>query len=196
MTLAEIARALGFELRGDGGVEITDVAPLESATPGTITFLSDRKLAHLLATTRASAVILPPEAPDPPMPTLRAHHPYLAFVGVVELLRPPKRTAAPGVHPTAIVARTARIGPRASLGPHVTVGERTTIGADAVLQGNLDPAVVFSSPEAVTARVDAVLESSRGLAGHIFNLGHGVLPDSDPEVLAAIVRQVHERTAN
>ena len=68
------------------------------------------------------------------------------------------------------------------------------VGADAVLQGNLDPAVVFCAPEAVTARVEAVLESSRGLAGHIFNLGHGVLPDSDPEVLAAIVRQVHERT--
>jgi uroporphyrinogen decarboxylase len=71
---------------------------------------------------------------------------------------------------------------------------RRRIGSDAVLQGNLDPAVVFASPEAVSSRVDAVLESARGLAGHIFNLGHGVLPDSDPEVLAAIVRQVHNST--
>src|SRR5687767_10756209 len=98
MTLAEIARALGLELRGDGGVEIAGVAPLESATRGTISFLGDRRLTHLLATTQASAVIMPPEAPDPAMPTLRAHHPYLAFVGVVELLHPQKRSATPGVH--------------------------------------------------------------------------------------------------
>jgi uroporphyrinogen decarboxylase len=69
------------------------------------------------------------------------------------------------------------------------------VGDDVTLQGNLDPAVVFASPQAVQERVDAVLESASGLAGHVFNLGHGVLPDSDPEVLAAVVRQVHERTA-
>jgi uroporphyrinogen decarboxylase len=68
------------------------------------------------------------------------------------------------------------------------------VGSDVALQGNLDPAVVFASPEAVEARVDAVLDSAHGLSGHVFNLGHGVLPDSDPDVLAAIVRQVHDRT--
>jgi uroporphyrinogen decarboxylase len=70
------------------------------------------------------------------------------------------------------------------------------LGDQVALQGNLDPAVVFASPEAVTARVDAVLESARGLTGHVFNLGHGVLPESDPDVLAAIVRQVHDRTSS
>jgi uroporphyrinogen decarboxylase len=68
------------------------------------------------------------------------------------------------------------------------------VGDGVALQGNLDPAVVFASPNAVEERVDAVLESAKGLSGHVFNLGHGVLPDSDPEVLAAIVRQVQERT--
>lgn len=69
------------------------------------------------------------------------------------------------------------------------------VGGDVALQGNLDPAVIFASPDAVRAQVDAVLESARDLSGHVFNLGHGVLPTSDPEVLAAVVRQVHERTA-
>lgn len=69
------------------------------------------------------------------------------------------------------------------------------VGGDVALQGNLDPAVVFASPEAVRTRVDAVLESARDLPGHVFNLGHGVLPTSDPDVLAAVVRRVHERTA-
>ena len=68
------------------------------------------------------------------------------------------------------------------------------LGGAVALQGNLDPAVVFASPDAVTQRVTDVLETARDLPGHVFNLGHGVLPDSDPEVLAAIVEQVHRQT--
>jgi uroporphyrinogen decarboxylase len=60
------------------------------------------------------------------------------------------------------------------------------------LQGNLDPAVVMASPAAVAQRVSAVLAAARrSRRGHVFNLGHGVLPDTDPAVLTAIVEQVH-----
>ena len=72
---------------------------------------------------------------------------------------------------------------------------RDLIGVDVPLQGNLDPTVVFATPEVVTRAVDAVLDDAAGLAGHVFNLGHGVLPDSDPAVLKEVVDQVHERTA-
>ncbi|MGB7981020.1 MAG: uroporphyrinogen decarboxylase [Candidatus Nanopelagicales bacterium] len=62
----------------------------------------------------------------------------------------------------------------------------------AALQGNLDPAIVGARPEVVAARVDAVLAAARRSGrGHIFNLGHGVLPDTDPDVLTGIVAQVH-----
>jgi uroporphyrinogen decarboxylase len=62
----------------------------------------------------------------------------------------------------------------------------------AALQGNLDPATVRASPQAVTRRVDAVLAAARRSGrGHIFNLGHGVVPDTDPDVLTRIVEQVH-----
>ena len=62
----------------------------------------------------------------------------------------------------------------------------------AALQGNLDPAVVQASPSAVDRRVDSVLAAARRSGrGHIFNLGHGVLPDTDPEVLTRIVERVH-----
>ncbi len=78
----------------------------------------------------------------------------------------------------------------------IPLGEASRrLGGDVALQGNLDPAVVFASPAAVTERVTDVLESARDLPGHVFNLGHGVLPDSDPAVLAAIVEQVHRQTA-
>ena len=178
MTLAEIARALGCELRGDGGVEIADVAPLESAAPGTLAFLGDRRLAHLLATTRASAVILPPEAPDPAMPTLRAPHPYLAFVGAVELLHPAKRSAAPGVHPTAVVAATAVIGPRASIGPYATVGERTTIGADAVLHAGVVIYEDVTIGDAFTAHAHAVVREGARLGDRV-TLHAGAVVGSD-----------------
>ncbi len=62
----------------------------------------------------------------------------------------------------------------------------------AALQGNLDPAVVRAGPAAVAERVDSVLASARRSGrGHIFNLGHGVLPDTDPDVLTAVVERVH-----
>jgi uroporphyrinogen decarboxylase len=68
----------------------------------------------------------------------------------------------------------------------------TRVRPGAALQGNLDPAIVMASPEAVATRVDAVLAAARrGGRGHIFNLGHGVLPDTDPDVLTRIVEQVH-----
>lgn len=68
------------------------------------------------------------------------------------------------------------------------------VGPDFALQGNLDPAVLFAGPEVVTRRVADVLASAADLPGHIFNLGHGVLPSTDPGVLAAVVSQVHEAT--
>ncbi len=64
------------------------------------------------------------------------------------------------------------------------------------LQGNLDPAVLFADPDSVSAAVDRVLSDARGLPGHIFNLGHGVPPTTDPDVLSRIVELVHTRTAS
>ncbi len=64
-------------------------------------------------------------------------------------------------------------------------------GPRRALQGNLDPAVVFAPWDAVARQVDQVLAAGRAAAGHIFNLGHGVLPDTDPDVLARIVERVH-----
>ncbi|PRH76456.1 uroporphyrinogen decarboxylase [Streptomyces solincola] len=69
------------------------------------------------------------------------------------------------------------------------------VGPGKALQGNLDPAVLFSTPEAVEAKTDEVLAAASGLEGHVFNLGHGVLPATDPGALTRLVEYVHERTA-
>jgi uroporphyrinogen decarboxylase len=69
---------------------------------------------------------------------------------------------------------------------------RDRVGVDLAVQGNLDPAVCFAPPDAVEAEVRAVLVDNAGHPGHVFNLGHGVLPGTDPAVLERIVALVHE----
>ena len=68
-------------------------------------------------------------------------------------------------------------------------------GTDPVVQGNLDPAVLFAGDEAVEREVRRILADGRAAGGHVFNLGHGVLPTTDPDVLTRIVRQVHAESA-
>ncbi|MFA0842343.1 uroporphyrinogen decarboxylase [Streptomyces rochei] len=69
------------------------------------------------------------------------------------------------------------------------------VGPGKALQGNLDPALLFSTTEAVEARTREILDAAAGLEGHVFNLGHGVLPDTDPDALSRLVEYVHTRTA-
>ncbi|MFI0739066.1 uroporphyrinogen decarboxylase [Streptomyces sp. NPDC021100] len=69
------------------------------------------------------------------------------------------------------------------------------VGPGKAIQGNLDPAVLFAPREAVEAKAAEILEAARGLEGHVFNLGHGVLPTTDPAALTRLVEFVHERTA-
>lgn len=71
---------------------------------------------------------------------------------------------------------------------------RARLGADTVVQGNLDPALVLAGRDIAVAGADDVLADNDGHLGHIFNLGHGVQPDTDPDVLHEIVKHVHERT--
>jgi uroporphyrinogen decarboxylase len=68
------------------------------------------------------------------------------------------------------------------------------VGPGHALQGNLDPAVLFAPEAAVRRKTDEVLDAARGLEGHVFNLGHGVLPATDPDALTRLVAYVHERT--
>jgi uroporphyrinogen decarboxylase len=69
----------------------------------------------------------------------------------------------------------------------------TAIGqvGDRAVQGNLDPTLVFAPVELMTARAAEIIEAGRAARGHVFNLGHGVLPDTDPDVLTQVVELVH-----
>ncbi|MCF3144851.1 uroporphyrinogen decarboxylase [Streptomyces platensis] len=69
------------------------------------------------------------------------------------------------------------------------------VGPGKALQGNIDPAVLFAPREAVETKAREVLDAAAGLEGHIFNLGHGVLPTTDPDALTRLVEYVHTQTA-
>jgi uroporphyrinogen decarboxylase len=68
------------------------------------------------------------------------------------------------------------------------------VGSDRGVQGNLDPAVLLAPWKRIEAAVDDILRRAAGRPGHVFNLGHGVLPQTDPAVLGRVRELVHERT--
>ena len=69
---------------------------------------------------------------------------------------------------------------------------REKVGAKVALQGNLDPAVLLQSPAEIRQAIELVLKSYGGGAGHIFNLGHGITPEVNPEQVGLLVDWVHE----
>jgi uroporphyrinogen decarboxylase len=71
---------------------------------------------------------------------------------------------------------------------------RQVLGSGKAVQGNLDPAALFSTPEELKRHADEVLRAAGPASGHIFNLGHGIWPNTDPDAVARLVDHVHERT--
>ena len=69
------------------------------------------------------------------------------------------------------------------------------IGHDKAVMGNLDPVALFSNPEHLRSQTKSILDQAGGLPGHIFNLGHGILPETPVENVIALVEMVHEMSA-
>lgn len=133
MKLSALASALDARLEnGSANTEITGLNGIELAGPGELTFVSNPKYAGAARTTRASAVIVGEDFPAIETAMLRAKDPYLTFARALELFHPPRKYA-PGVHPTAVVHKTAHLGRNAHVGPYVVIDENVEIGADAVL---------------------------------------------------------------
>ena len=77
----------------------------------------------------------------------------------------------------------------------IEIGEaERRIGSKVALQGNLDPSVLYASPEIITAEAYKVLDQFKGQTGHVFNLGHGITPDVNPESMKVLVDAVHSYT--
>src|SRR5437870_13763513 len=110
MKLKDIAGKLGATMEPQSAdVEITSVAPIDSAVPGQITFVADTKYAAAARTTQASAIIVDEKFPalEGGRPALRTRNPKYAYARVVEMLHQPPKAKA-GIHPTAVIDPSAR----------------------------------------------------------------------------------------
>jgi UDP-3-O-[3-hydroxymyristoyl] glucosamine N-acyltransferase len=138
MKLGELAARLGCKLEGDDKSEVHGVAGIERAKSGEVTFLSNPKYSRELAKTLASAVFVDEKVAIkrgpglPPLAALRSKNAYFDFARAIELFSAPIAYPA-GIHPTAVIAKSAKIGEGAHIGPHCFVDEAVEIGRNAVL---------------------------------------------------------------
>ena len=133
MKLGQLATALGATTEsGSADLEITGVAGLEHAVAGQIAFVANPKYAALAKTTRASAIIVDAAFPASGTPLLRCKNPYLAFAKALELFYQPPRYAS-GIHPTAVIDPSSKIGESSHVGPYAVVDADVVIGRNATI---------------------------------------------------------------
>ena len=136
MKLKDLSKKLECELTGSPEVEIYGIAGIEEATANQLTFVSNPKYYPKIQSTMAGAIILAPDAPTSGIPTLVSKNPYLTFAHAIPLFyRPPSIT--PGIHPTAIISETAKLGKNHSIGAHVVIGDGVQLGKNATLYANV-----------------------------------------------------------
>ncbi|HWA93961.1 MAG TPA: UDP-3-O-(3-hydroxymyristoyl)glucosamine N-acyltransferase [Terracidiphilus sp.] len=177
MKLGELATRLGAELRGNAELEVTGVKGIEEARATEITFVANPRYAGLARTTKAAAVLVDPEFPEIETATLRIKNPYHAFSRALGMFyQPPQYT--PGVHPTAVIDPTARIGEGAHIGAYVVVGPGVKLGPNATL---LPHVVLYSGVKAgshLFAHAHAVIREGCILGDHV-TLENGAIVGAD-----------------
>ena len=136
MKLQAIAERLGCQLDGDGSIDIRRITGLEEAGLGDLTFLSNPKYQWRLRSTRASAIIISNTAPPLEVATLRTEDPYLTFARAIDLFYTPPEPA-PGIHPTAVVAKSVRFGRNLRIGPFCFVDDGVELGDNALLHSHV-----------------------------------------------------------
>jgi UDP-3-O-[3-hydroxymyristoyl] glucosamine N-acyltransferase len=133
MKLSAIAKALNATIENSSpDTEITGVAGIEHAAPGQLTFVSNPKYNAAAKITHASAVIVAENFPPISTGMLRSRNPYLAWAKAIELFYQPP-AYAPGIHPTAVVHPTAKLGKNAHVAAYVVIDQDVVVGNNAVL---------------------------------------------------------------
>jgi len=131
LKLQQLAEALQLEFRGDPDIEISGVATLQSAAAGDLCFVQRRTYLPDLARSACAAVLLPGElaAEVEGRAILISEDPQLSFVMAIEALQLVPAPPAPGIHPSAQVAASARVPDDAAIGALAVVGENCVIGS-------------------------------------------------------------------
>jgi UDP-3-O-[3-hydroxymyristoyl] glucosamine N-acyltransferase len=133
-SLKELAAISGGELVGDPAQEIKGAASLADATPGEVTFFADPRYAGFLRKTRASAVFVPRDFSESiSQAKIRVAHPAKAFEQIALQFAPKPISFAPGIHSTAIVDPSVKLGARVSIQPYAVIQAGSAIGDNTVI---------------------------------------------------------------
>jgi len=134
LTVAQLAERLDGEVIGDGSVQLTGIAPAESARDGDLTFAEkDTYLAAAIASA-ASAILVPAGFEAATKVLIRVKNARIAIAKALPLFFPPEVPAA-GIHPSAVVDPSAEIDATATIGPHCVIGAGAHVGARTFLMG-------------------------------------------------------------
>ena len=141
LSLGSIVAALGGELLGDPALAIAGLAPLETAGPAELSFLSNPKYRSQLEASKAGCVIVSPDMRAPALArgaAIVADDPYLYFARLSQLWkRQQPRPAGPAIHPSAVVDPSAEIGEDVRIGPLCVVERGARIGAGTELKARV-----------------------------------------------------------
>jgi len=163
-TVAELADRFGLAFHGDGARRIVGVGTLAAAQSDQLSFLSNSKYAAQLKATRAGVVVLRQEnAGDCPTAALVAADPYVAYAKIAALFE--RLPAAPrGIHPSAVVATSARVSASASIGPHCVIEDGAVVEDGAVLGPHciVGPDCTVGAQSRLVARVTLVVRVTLG----------------------------------
>lgn len=139
MKLTEVAQRLGCTIDhcpAPDAIEIRAVTGIEEAGPHDLTFVSNPRYAAAAKTTKAAAIIVSEDFTAGRVALLRSKNPYLTFAKAIELFYSAP-LYAPGIHPTAVIAPTAKIGANASIGPYAVIEDNVVIGDNCVLRAHV-----------------------------------------------------------
>jgi len=133
-TTAEIAKHLEGEVVGDAAATLKGFAPADHAKPGDLTFAENEDYFARAEQSAATAIIADKRFASAKKILIRVPDARIAFAKAMALFFP-ERTYVAGIHPTAVIAASAKVDPSVHIGPYCVVGERVRIGAGSVLQG-------------------------------------------------------------
>lgn len=133
-TLKEIAKIIGGELVGNGDIAIKGINAIDTAEEGDLSFILNPKYEEFINKTKASAVIVPKALKRGyNKPVIKVDNPSITFSKIIELILPNRNSQPKGVHPSAIVSNTARIGKNTAIGPYVIVEDGAFVGDNTVI---------------------------------------------------------------
>lgn len=131
-TVSQLAEYLNCPYEGEEKTIIKGVSNLEKAEKGDLVFFSQKKFRKSLESTQASCAIVPPDEKFSRIPTIKSDNPHLSFIKVIELFYSPE-FPEPGIHPSAFVSQTARIGSDVSVGAFTSIGNRVVVGDKTII---------------------------------------------------------------